>query len=222
MTANPLRLIDRFRTALRGAAPRKLHRHHARENDGRIAAGVNQIADIPVLRNLSGGDRFDQECVSSIPPAPVPVENLIRLVKDRESGDAAGMRDLCRLIGWMVVDLLRSRVSLEVEIWMLRQQINVQRRAAPKKHAFSALTRDLLPAASLSELIGDPFGRSRPQPEKRQPTRFRCLYESWSQSSSFLRGPRLLLFCEPPATAADFRGRLPLAPHQSQQAGYGG
>jgi hypothetical protein len=52
--------------------------------------GVNQIADIPVLRDLSGGDRFDQECVSSIPPAPVPVENLIRLVKDRESGDAAG------------------------------------------------------------------------------------------------------------------------------------
>jgi hypothetical protein len=90
MTANPLRLIDRFRRASRGAAPRKLHRHHARENDGRIAAGVNQIADIPVLRNLSGGDRFDQECVSSIPPAPVLVENLIRLVKDRESGDAAG------------------------------------------------------------------------------------------------------------------------------------
>lgn len=57
MTANPLRLIDCFRRALRGAAPRKLHRHHARENDGRIAAGVNQIADIPVLRNLSGRDR---------------------------------------------------------------------------------------------------------------------------------------------------------------------
>ena len=51
------------------------------------------------------------------------------------------MRDLCRLIGWMVVDLLRSRVALEAEIWMLRQQINVLRRTAPKKHAFSAFDR---------------------------------------------------------------------------------
>jgi hypothetical protein len=30
----------------------------------------------------------------------------------------------------MVVDLLRSQVALEVEIWMLRQQRNVLRRAA--------------------------------------------------------------------------------------------
>jgi hypothetical protein len=50
-------------------------------------------------------------------------------------------RDLCRLIGWMVVDLLRSRVALEAEIWMLRQQINVLRRTAPKKHAFRAFDR---------------------------------------------------------------------------------
>jgi transposase InsO family protein len=43
------------------------------------------------------------------------------------------MRDLCRLIGWMVVDLIRSRVMLEAEISTLRQQINVLRRTAPKK-----------------------------------------------------------------------------------------
>ena len=41
----------------------------------------------------------------------------------------------------MVVDLIRSRAALEAEIWMLRQQINVLRRAAPKKHAFSAIDR---------------------------------------------------------------------------------
>jgi hypothetical protein len=35
------------------------------------------------------------------------------------------MRDLCRLIGWMVVDLIRSRAALQAEIWTLRQQINV-------------------------------------------------------------------------------------------------
>src|SRR2546429_1545124 len=51
------------------------------------------------------------------------------------------MRDLCRLIGWMVVDLIRSRVMLEAEIWTLRQQINVPRRTAPKKLSFCAVDR---------------------------------------------------------------------------------
>src|SRR6476646_482843 len=51
------------------------------------------------------------------------------------------MRDLVRLIVWMVVDLIRSRAALEVEIWMLRQQINVLRRTAPKKQTFSAIDR---------------------------------------------------------------------------------
>src|SRR6202048_2710110 len=51
------------------------------------------------------------------------------------------MRDLCRLIGWMVVDLIRSRAALEAEIWTLRQQINVLRRTAPKKPSFSAIDR---------------------------------------------------------------------------------
>ena len=51
------------------------------------------------------------------------------------------MRDLCRLIGWTVVDLLRSRATLEAEIWTLRQQINVLRRAAPKKLSFSTIDR---------------------------------------------------------------------------------
>src|SRR6266849_2076787 len=51
------------------------------------------------------------------------------------------MWDLCRLIGWMVVDLIRSRVMLEAEIWTLRQQINVLRRTAPKKLSFCAVDR---------------------------------------------------------------------------------
>ena len=41
----------------------------------------------------------------------------------------------------MVVDLIRSRVMLEAEIWMLRQQINVLRRTAPKKLSFCAVDR---------------------------------------------------------------------------------
>ena len=49
------------------------------------------------------------------------------------------MRDLFRLIGWAVVDLLRSRAALEAEIWTLRQQINVLRRTAPKRLSFSVV-----------------------------------------------------------------------------------
>jgi transposase InsO family protein len=51
------------------------------------------------------------------------------------------MRDLCRLIGWTVADLLRSRATLEAEIWTLRQQINILRRAAPKKLSFNTIDR---------------------------------------------------------------------------------
>src|SRR6266849_5193767 len=40
------------------------------------------------------------------------------------------MTDLCRLIFWTLVDLMRARATLEAEIWVLRQQINVLRRAA--------------------------------------------------------------------------------------------
>src|SRR6202043_127875 len=51
------------------------------------------------------------------------------------------MRDLVRLIVWMVAALFRSRTALDVEIWMLRQQINVLRRTAPKKQTFSSIDR---------------------------------------------------------------------------------
>src|SRR5271163_4905068 len=51
------------------------------------------------------------------------------------------MRDLFRLIVWMVADLFRSRTALEVEIWMLRQQITVLRRTAPEKQTFSSIDR---------------------------------------------------------------------------------
>jgi L-amino acid N-acyltransferase YncA len=59
---------------------------------------------------------------------PVPVANLIWLGSGSRIGRCCCvMRDLCRLIGWMVVDLIRSRAALQAEIWVLRQQINVLR-----------------------------------------------------------------------------------------------
>ena len=41
----------------------------------------------------------------------------------------------------MVVDLFRSPVALEAEIWTLRQQINVLRRTAPKRVSFRVFDR---------------------------------------------------------------------------------
>src|ERR1700682_4500055 len=54
------------------------------------------------------------------------------------------MLDLCRLIFGMAIDLLRSRVALEAEILVLRQQINVLRRANPKKLRFVSIDRLIL------------------------------------------------------------------------------
>ena len=60
------------------------------------------------------------------------------------------MRDLCRLSGWTVVDLIRSRAKLEAEMWTLRQQINVLRRAA------SSVFSDLIYARHGLEKLVDP------------------------------------------------------------------
>jgi hypothetical protein len=48
------------------------------------------------------------------------------------------MLDLCRLIFAIASDLLRSRVALAAEILVLRQQINVLRRASPKRLRFGS------------------------------------------------------------------------------------
>src|SRR4051812_18768219 len=54
------------------------------------------------------------------------------------------MLDLCRLIFGMVIDLLRSRVALEAEVLVLRQQINVLRRTRPKRPPFISIDRLIL------------------------------------------------------------------------------
>src|SRR5258708_6918289 len=51
------------------------------------------------------------------------------------------MTDLCRLIFRTLVDLMRARATLEAEIWVLRQQINVLRRAAPRRQSFGIFDR---------------------------------------------------------------------------------
>ena len=51
------------------------------------------------------------------------------------------MGDMFKLIWWAVIGLFRSRASLEAEILMLRHQLNVLRRKAPKRLAFSTFDR---------------------------------------------------------------------------------
>src|ERR1700738_2218113 len=54
------------------------------------------------------------------------------------------MLDLCKLIFGTVIDLLRSRATLEAEVVVLRQQINVLRRASPNRRPFGAIDRLIL------------------------------------------------------------------------------
>ena len=51
------------------------------------------------------------------------------------------MGDMLKLIWWVVIGLFRSRASLEAEILMLRHQLNVLQRKAPKRLAFNAFDR---------------------------------------------------------------------------------
>ena len=54
------------------------------------------------------------------------------------------MGDLCRLIWCGLIGLLRSRAALEVEILVLRHQLNILRRKSPKRVALSSIDRLLL------------------------------------------------------------------------------
>ena len=51
------------------------------------------------------------------------------------------MWDLLSLIRWLLLDLVRSRRSLEAENLALRHQLNVLRRSAPKRPVLSNFDR---------------------------------------------------------------------------------
>jgi hypothetical protein len=51
------------------------------------------------------------------------------------------MGDMLKLIWWLVTAFFRSRVLLEAEIVVLRHQLNVLRRKAPKRVAFNIFDR---------------------------------------------------------------------------------
>ena len=88
------------------------------------------------------------------------------------------MSEWSRLLFGMIVDLFRSRAALEAEIVVLRQQLNVLRRACPKKLPFNSIDRLILggacrlfPIVNNALAIDRALGNSSadPRDEHRQP-----------------------------------------------------
>ena len=72
------------------------------------------------------------------------------------------MLELCRIIFWIVVDLIRPRAALEAEILVLRQQIIVLRRGRPRRLSF--LTVDKVVLGWVYRLSDDrPLGEDFPK-----------------------------------------------------------
>src|SRR5258708_14053418 len=69
------------------------------------------------------------------------------------------MVDLCRLIFGIASDLLRSQVALEAEILVIRHQINVLRRANPKRVRFVSIDRLIL--GGVCQLFPKMYGTGR-------------------------------------------------------------
>jgi hypothetical protein len=73
------------------------------------------------------------------------------------------MLDLCKLIFGTAIDLLRSRATLEAEIVVLWQQINVLRRANPNRLPFGSIDRLILGSVcGLFPKVNDALAVARP------------------------------------------------------------
>ncbi len=75
------------------------------------------------------------------PTTPVPIVNLIRWRGRPNWAMFCPMLDGCRLIWSLLFGLFRSRATLEAENLVLRQQIIVLRRTAPKRLTLSGFDR---------------------------------------------------------------------------------
>jgi DNA-binding XRE family transcriptional regulator len=78
------------------------------------------------------------------PISSVPTTNPTLVTIACESADYRSDEDLCDLIWCAVVCLFRSRVALQAEILVLRQQLNVLRCKSPRRVHWATLTREQL------------------------------------------------------------------------------
>src|SRR5437588_5361500 len=86
------------------------------------------------------------------------------------------MSDLCRLIWCALIGLFRSRAALEAENLVLRHQLNVLRRKAPKRLAFSSIDRLVFAGIyRLTPGVLDALQILKPETDPLAPRRLPCL-----------------------------------------------
>ena len=74
------------------------------------------------------------------------------------------MADVCRLIWCFVTDLFRSRAALQIEVLVLRHQLNVMRRKSPERLVFDNIDRLLFVAFyRLTPLVLDALKILKPE-----------------------------------------------------------
>src|ERR1700674_5933971 len=95
------------------------------------------------------------------------------------------MWDLCGLIWWALVGLLRSRAAVEAECMALRQQINVLRRTAPRRPRFGNIDRLVFVGLWLFPRVRDALRIVQPERGIRW---HRAGFRAYSRSHSRRRG----------------------------------
>ena len=108
------------------------------ENVIRIDLVTNRLTSAPMVALLF----FFLTLLAAVKSSSrVPIVNHIRWRRRRIGRCSHPMWDGCRLIWSLLIGLFRSRATLEAENMVLRQQIIVLRRTAPKRLGFNVVDR---------------------------------------------------------------------------------
>ena len=119
----------------------------------------------------------------------MPIVNVIRLASDAESGYR--MCDAGKLLWSLFLWLFRSRASLEAEDLVLRLQLMVLRRTAPKRLRFDGFDRLFLVGLyRVFPDLRDALAVVRPEPAKALQIKAACTPLSANESSPEKQGLR--------------------------------
>jgi NAD(P)-dependent dehydrogenase (short-subunit alcohol dehydrogenase family) len=104
--------------------------------------GVSVLCPGFIRTNIVNSQRNLPERFAEVTGACCPSRKLHRASKCWQHGRCCRpMWDLCKLIWWAFIGLFRLRVALVAENLVLRQQIDVLRRTAPKRLRFGSIDR---------------------------------------------------------------------------------